>query len=172
MSKILYKGIDVSHHQGVIDWDKVKDSGVQFAILRAGYCKEINQIDSKFIQNYNGCKSNNILTGAYWYSYAKSVNEALQEAKICCEILKNKQFEFPVLFDIEEESQSELGKEICSEICKTFCNHLESQGYFAGIYTFDSFAQSNLTDEVKNRYTMAIARVGSEPKSSYAIWQH
>lgn len=175
MAEILYKGIDVSHHNGTIDWAKVKNSGnVQFAIIRAGFGKNISQKDKQFERNYIGCKENNIPVGAYWYSYAGSAAEALQEAKICLEVLKGKQFEYPILFDIEESSQVKLGKDICSEICKSFCNYLEQNGYYAGIYTFDSFANTNLTESVKNRYTMAVARVDSNPPkySPYDIWQY
>lgn len=174
MAEILYKGIDVSHHNGTIDWTKVKNSGIEFAIIRAGFGKNISQKDKQFERNYIGCKENNIPVGAYWYSYAGSAAEALQEAKICLEVIKEKQFEYPILFDIEEKSQVELGKDICSEICKTFCNHLEQNGYYAGIYTFDSFANTNIAESVKNRYTMAVARVDSKsPKySPYDIWQY
>lgn len=173
MADILYKGIDVSHHNGEIDWEKVKKSGIDFAILRAGYGKLANQKDKQFERNYLGCKKHNIPTGAYWYSYAKTEQEAEQEAKACLEVLQGKEHEYPILFDIEEKMQSELGKEKCSEICKTFCNYLEQNGYYAGIYTYDSFANTNLTDEVKKRYTMAVARIGTEPKhSDYDIWQY
>ena len=68
------KGIDVSEHQGNIDWAKVKGN-VSFVILRAGYGDAItypNQIDRTFEKNYKGCKNNNIPCGVYWYSYAQS----------------------------------------------------------------------------------------------------
>ncbi len=174
MKSLLSKGIDVSHHNGVIDWKKVKQSGeVDFALIRAGYGQVITQKDKQFENNYKGCKDNNIPVGVYWYSYAKSVKDAIEEAKICLEIIKDKQFEYPILFDIEEKSQMALGKDICSEICIAFCSYLEEHGYFAGVYTFDSFANTSITDNVKNRYTMAIARLGSEPKySCYDIWQY
>ncbi len=75
--KATAKGIDVSKHQGVIDWDKVKASGqVDFAILRAGFGKESSQIDVQFEWNYSECKRLGIPCGAYWYSYAKTAAEA------------------------------------------------------------------------------------------------
>jgi len=76
----MTKGIDVSVHQGEIDWKKVKSDAVKFAILRAGYGREITQKDAQFEKNYAGCKVNAIPVGAYWYSYAVSVDEAKQEA--------------------------------------------------------------------------------------------
>lgn len=79
--KILVKGIDVSYAQGNINWSHVKADGIKFALIRAGYGRELSQKDSQFENNYAGCKSNGIPCGAYWYSYAKSAEEAKQEAK-------------------------------------------------------------------------------------------
>ena len=73
------KGIDVSHHNGTIDWNKVKADGISFAILRAGYGKVASQVDAKFFQNYRNAKAAGVPVGAYWYSYAMSEDEAL-----CC----------------------------------------------------------------------------------------
>ncbi len=75
----MTKGIDVSIHQGDIDWKKVKSDSVEFAILRAGYGREFPQKDAQFEKNYAGCKANAIPVGAYWYSYALSVDEAKSE---------------------------------------------------------------------------------------------
>lgn len=174
MAEILYKGIDVSYHNGTIDWKAVKNSGsVQFAILRAGYGKSISQKDKQFENNYAGCKLNEIPCGAYWYSYALSADEALEEAKTCLDIIKGRRFEYPILFDIEEDRHIKLGREKCSEICRTFCDYLEKNGYYAGIYTFDSFANTNLADNIKKRYSMAIARIGDKPRySTYSVWQY
>ena len=79
MSDIL-KGIDVSKHQGDIDWEKVKNSGVKFVIIRAGYGRFTSQKDPKFEYNYSECKRLGIPVGAYWYSYAVSKSEGVQEA--------------------------------------------------------------------------------------------
>ncbi len=72
----MTKGIDVSVHQGKIDWKKVKSDLVDFAILRAGYGSGASRKDAQFERNYEGCKANDIPAGAYWYSYALSVDEA------------------------------------------------------------------------------------------------
>lgn len=100
------KGIDVSKFQGKVDWAAVKASGeVDFVIIRAGYGRETSQEDVQFKNNYVGCKMNNIPVGAYWYSYAESVEDARQEARACLEVIKGKQFEYPIYFDIEEKFQ-------------------------------------------------------------------
>ena len=133
---VKLKGIDVSHYQGNINWVKVKGN-VDFAILRAGYGDAISypkQVDSTFERNYKGCKDNNIPCGVYWYSYARSVAEAKQEAKACLSVIKGKTFEYPIYFDLEEKSQFAKGKAFCESIVKAFCNTLEEAGYYAGLY--------------------------------------
>ena len=90
-------GIDVSEHQGNINWSHVKTDGVKFALIRAGYGKELSQKDSQFENNYVGCKSNGVPCGVYWFSYAESVAEAKQEAQVCLQIIKGKTFEYEIV---------------------------------------------------------------------------
>ena len=99
----ITKGIDVSEHQGVIDWAKVAKDGVQFAVLRAGYGRELSQKDKQFERNYAGAKAAGIKVGAYWYSYANSVERGEQEARTCLKVLEGKCFELPIFFDQEYE---------------------------------------------------------------------
>ena len=90
-------GIDVSKHQGDIDWAKVRNSGkTAFAILRAGYGKIISQKDSKFEEYYAECEKNQIPVGAYWYSYAMYPEEARQEAEFFLQGIKGNKFAYPV----------------------------------------------------------------------------
>ncbi|MDE5946351.1 MAG: glycoside hydrolase family 25 protein [Oscillospiraceae bacterium] len=166
-------GIDVSSHQKNIDWNKVKNN-IEFAILRAGYGREVSQRDDFFEENYRKCKENNIPCGAYWYSYATTKQDALKEADVCLEVIKNKKFEYPIYFDIEDSSQSSLGREKISEISETFCKRLEEAGYWTGIYSYKSFLESNLTEEIRNRYAVWIAHTGVEKTNysgQYGIWQ-
>lgn len=154
-------GIDVSKHNGNIDWYKVADSkNVEFALIRTGYGrKSLNQIDPAFEANYNGCKRNGILVGAYHYSYAQSVAESIAEAEFCCEIIKDKKFEFPIYFDFEDKTQTHLSKQTCSEMVRAFCGVLEEKGYWAGIYSYDSFFQTNLDSTIPKRFAAWVARV-------------
>ena len=94
---LLLEGIDVSSYQGTINWPAVAKSKY-FAIIRAGtgYGGGDNQ-DSKFEENYKNAKNAGVKVGAYWYSYAKSVSDAKNEAKYFMGHLKGKQFEWPVL---------------------------------------------------------------------------
>ena len=123
------KGIDVSVHNGNIDWNRVKNAGIQFAILRAGYGKVASQKDKQFENNYNGAKLAGIPVGAYWYSYAKTVAEARQEAEVCVSILADKQFEYPIWFDQEERDILATGKANSSAMVRAFCEVLEKAGY-------------------------------------------
>ena len=171
-TKNLLKGIDVSYAQGVIDWEKVKASGlVDFAILRAGYGKETSQIDDQFSRNYTACKQLGIPVGVYWYSYATTVDEAEQEAKVCLQTIQGKQFEYPVAFDIEEARCLPQADALST----TFCTALENAGYYTAIYTFKSALESNFSAAVKNRYDIFLSHIGvqqTDYAGSYGLWQY
>jgi Lyzozyme M1 (1,4-beta-N-acetylmuramidase) len=97
-----FKGIDVSKWNGTIDWQKVKGSGIDFAIIREGFgVKSPNQIDEKFKYNITGAKNAGISCGAYHYSYAVSVQEAVNEAQFCLENIRGYQLAYPIAFDAE-----------------------------------------------------------------------
>lgn len=148
-------GIDVSKHQGVIDWSKVK---TDFAILRAGFGRYASQKDPQFERNYAGAKAAGIPVGAYWYSYAKSAEEAHEEAKACLQVLRGKQFEFPIYFDIEDSTQASLGKTVLTAMCEAFCDTLEKAGYFAGVYASTYWLTSKLNHaRLVGKYTIWMA---------------
>ena len=106
----MIKGIDVSSWQGNIDFAKVKASGIDFVIIRAGYGRETRQNDNCFEVNYRNAKAAGLDVGAYWYSYADSAEDAVKEAKACMEVIKGKKFEYPIFFDLEEQSQFAKGR--------------------------------------------------------------
>ena len=167
-------GIDVSVHNGNIDWKSIKASGkVDFCIIRAGYGKSISQKDVKFEQNYAGCKAQGIPVGAYWYSYAITPAEAEAEARVFLQAIAGKQFEFPVYFDIEEKSALNTGSKNVSAIVKAFCSTMEKAGYWCGVYASRSHVQTYFDSEVKNRYSLWIAKWGSKLNYSgeVRIWQ-
>lgn len=168
------KGIDVSKHQGNVNWSHVKADGVQFAIIRAGYGKQASQKDTQFENNYAGCKSNGVPVGAYWYSYAATPAEAKQEAAVCLNIIKGKTFEYPIYFDIEEPSVLAKGKAACTAIAKAFLEAVEQAGYFVGIYSSKSHLESCITEELRTRYAVWVAHYGVEKTTyhgQYGIWQ-
>ncbi|MBR7084307.1 MAG: glycoside hydrolase family 25 protein [Oscillospiraceae bacterium] len=172
----MLNGIDVSKHNETIDWQKVKSSGaVDFAILRAGYGRLISQKDIQFERNYAECKKYGIPVGCYWYSYAKSVSEIQTEAKVFLDVIRGKQFEYPVYLDFEEKSQFNLGEAKCCEMAKAFLDILEKAGYYAGIYCSSSYLNSFFKETVDGRYTVWCAHYGvSQPSytGQYDIWQY
>ncbi|MCM1270632.1 MAG: D-Ala-D-Ala carboxypeptidase family metallohydrolase [Ruminococcus flavefaciens] len=170
----LMKGIDVSVHNGSIDWQKVKNAGIQFAILRAGYGREMSQKDARFEENYRNAKAAGIPVGAYWYSYAMSEDEARLEADVFLSVIKGKQFEMPVYFDVEEKKQFDLGKEKVSAIMRAFLEKVEKAGYFVGLYGSASSLTTHTADDIKSRYTIWLAHWAEQTNYSgdYGIWQY
>ena len=171
----VLKGIDVSYCQNEVDWDTAKASGlVDFAILRAGYGKEANQVDTQFNRNYAACKRLSIPCGAYWFSYAMSADEAKREAQVFLQTIKGKSFEYPVYMDLENEKQFALGKAACSAIVDAFLNTLEQAGYFAGLYCSTYYLDNYLSDSIKSRYTIWCAQYASKCtyQNPYGIWQY
>ena len=168
----ILKGIDVSYCQNEVDWDAAKASGlVDFAILRAGYGRETTQVDTQFERNYAACKRLGIPVGVYWYSYATTAAEAEQEAKVCLQTIRGKQFEYPVAFDIEEARSLPQADALCT----AFCNALEKQGYYAAIYTFKSALENNISAAIKSRYDIFLSHVGVQQTSyagAYGLWQY
>lgn len=170
----IRSGIDVSKWQGKIDWAKVKAAGVQFALLRAGYGDTLNypaQIDSTFEHNYSECKRLGIPVGIYWYSYATTPEMARQEARSCLAVIKDKQLDYPVYYDVEEMRIFNTGK--TNDIIKAFADTMGSS-WVVGIYMYRSAVQSYLNDYTKTHYAMAIAEYG--PKLNYTgpygVWQN
>ncbi len=153
------KIIDVSKHNGTIDWVKVKADGIEGAVIRAGYGRESSQKDPLFEQNYKGAVAAGLHVGSYWYSYADTPADAITEAKVFLSTIKGKTFDLPVYFDIEEDKHIKLGKSVCTAMTENFLGTLENAGYFAGVYSFDSFFYSNLTPAIQDKYSIWVARV-------------
>ena len=147
-----YQGIDVSTWQSYIDWPTTAQH-TYFAIIRAGY--GIGGYDDFFQYNYENAKANGVKVGAYWYSYASSVNDAVQEANSIIQALAGKQFEWPIYYDIEEQSIFDAG--IASDIARAFCNVLEQNRYYCGIYSSTYTFNTYFDNDVKTRYTIWLA---------------
>lgn len=166
------KGIDVSKHNGVIDWDKVI---VDFAIIRIGFGMYENQKDEMFERNYTEATKVNIPVGVYHYSYAKSVDEAIKEAELVIKWLNGRKLDLPVYFDIEDNSQKNLSRAILDGMCEAFCNRIEKAGYWAGIYSNKYWATSVISGiKLGKKYTYWIAQYTDECTytGDYAIWQY
>lgn len=168
-------GIDVSMHQGYIDWSKVKQDEIQFAIIRAGYGKEYDQEDPYFDYNIMNAKKNNIDCGVYWYSYANSIESAYREAEVCYSIIKEYNYEYPIYFDIEERLHESMTTAEVSGIVEAFCSTLRNKGYRVGIYSYASFLSTKIYTSVLQKYDVWVAHYGVKTPAysgEYGIWQH
>ena len=169
-----YKGIDVSKHQGKIDWTKVKAAGVQFAMLRAGYGRYDNQKDEQFEANYKGATAAGIPVGAYHYSYATTAEQAKQEAEVFLGWIKGKNLTYPVAFDIEDKKQANLGVSVISDIIRAFCEAVEAAGYYVVVYANKDWLTNRIDADCKSRYDIWLAQWTSKPTytGSYGMWQY
>lgn len=174
MASYVAKGIDLSAHNGTVDFKKLKGQ-VDFIILRAGFGKIATQKDKMFETYYKGCKDNDIPVGVYWFSYCLTETDAILEAKACMECIKGKQFEYPIYFDMEEPKQCKLPKEKCTAIANAFCGELEKNNYWCGVYSMDSFFKNNLIENIQSRYAIWVARVENVKPTytnKYQMWQY
>ena len=163
------QGIDVSEHQGNINWQQVKASGqVDFAIIRAGYGRETYQKDKFFEQNYAGAKAQNIPIGIYQYSYADSVADAEREAETCLTWLNGRAVDSYVIFDFEESKiidklnkddipDNDITPDVLSQMAIAWCKKIEAAGYTPMIYVNPDF--------ITNKYNYKMLK-----ESGYDIW--
>jgi GH25 family lysozyme M1 (1,4-beta-N-acetylmuramidase) len=171
----LAHGIDVSFWQEGIDWKSVKESGIDFAIIRAGYGRLISQKDTRFDENVLGAKEAGIDVGVYWYSYADSVEAAILEAEVCYEVIKDYQFEYPIYFDIEDPLIANLPASTLSEITDAFCSTLEAKGYYVGITSYTAFLTYKLLPYLYEKYDVWVAHYNVTAPTyigNYGIWQY
>ena len=154
-------GIDVSEHQGKIDWAKVKADGVAFAIIRCGYGSDYtSQDDDYFLENVRGAQANGIPFGVYLYSYATKATGAAPSAQSeAAHVLRQlkaaglspSKLALPVFYDLEEDAQWELSASRVGTLAEAFCSVLSSQGYKVGIYANQNWWKNKLTDPVFER---------------------
>ncbi len=135
-------GIDVSYHQGEIDWELVREEGVNFAIIRLGfrgYESGKLVIDEKYLENIAGANAAGIDAGVYFYTQAISVEEAVEEADYVIENLEGYELSMPIVFDIERPSASsfrtqDLSMQEFTDLTIAFCERVREAGYEPMIY--------------------------------------
>lgn len=167
------KGVDVSYWQKEIDWNKVKASGIKFAIIRCGYGN--GGVDSYFERNVKECERVGIPWGAYYFSYAESVEEAKRELDNCLKLLKGKKPSYPVYYDLEDEATTgSQSNSTILKMAKVFVNGIEKAGYWAGIYANTNWFNTRLTDSWYDRKAKWVAQYNDKNtyKKSYGIWQY
>lgn len=188
----LFRGIDVSVHQGTIDWGTVKQYGnIDFAIIRCGYGSDYSsQDDLQFLNNVNGCLSNQIPFGIYLYSYACNTSMAHSEAHHVLRLLKTagltpSHLVYPVYLDLEQEHGGRpagvddknnsilLSNAALADIAMTFCDTVDNAGYRSGVYANTNWWTNYLTDSSFNNRSKWVAQYNPvcTYAGSYDIWQ-
>lgn len=169
-------GIDISRWQGDFNFSAALKEGVSFIILKGGGGDDGLYTDSKFEKNYNNAKKLNIPVGVYWFSKAITTEDAIAEADYFFKnILHNRQFELPVFIDVEHEEMLSLNKDKVTDIIKSWCNYLESKGYWVGIYSSVYAFSNHMHDKELEKYTHWVAQWSKEctykNKDVLGFWQ-
>lgn len=178
---VQINGIDVSSHNGTINWSSVKSAGVQFAMLRDGYGGDGNasiwddQTDTQFEANYSGAVQNGIKVGVYHYSYATNATMASQEADECLHILNSRHLDYPVAYDVEDACHNGLSSDTLGQIVQAFCSKIQQAGYKVMVYSNKDFYLNHLTSSLVSQYDSWIAHTGGATSSGVSpcsIWQY
>lgn len=176
---VTAQGIDVSEHQGRIDWDAVKASGIDFAILRIGFGAPSwgGRVDYQFSRNISECERLGIPFGIYIYSYARDDQQAADEASMVIDCLSGHNPRLPVYYDLEDKSIIADGRQsgIASR-ARIFCNRISAAGYNPGIYANLYWFNNILTDSVfkSGSWDHWIAQYNSKCHytGNYSFWQY
>ena len=171
--------IDVSEHNGKIDWKKVKADGIEGVIIRAGYGK--GNVDKKFTANITGAMKNKLNIGIYWFSYAYTVDMAKREARYCNDIIEPYKgiLKMPVFYDWEYDSMKfakkngeEPGKKEITYMTKAFCQEISDLGYDAGYYLNLDYSKRFYDESMLMEYKRWFARYIKEEQKDCYLWQY
>lgn len=176
-------GIDVSSHQGTIDWKKVKEAGVQFAYIRCGYrgyeTGLINK-DETFDYNISQAKANGIQVGVYFFSQAVSQKEAEEEAEFTLSCMKKYDIDLPVVYDFEKPGgifarTYTQSKDVTTENAVLFCHIMQRKGYDAMIYNSTNLFEKLFNLEYIQEFGTWVAHYNTPYPTypyTYQIWQY
>ena len=174
-------GIDVSGKNGEIDWKKVGDAGVEFAIIRAGYRGAVTGSlveDPFFEENMKGAAANGISVGVYFFTQAVNEVEAVEEASAVLRLIRDYELDFPVFLDTEgvgiDGRADALDAETRAMVCEAFCRTVESGGYDAGVYGSRHWFGERLKMDGLQDYHIWLAEYRSIPRYEgyYHMWQY
>ena len=166
------KGVDISEHNGSVNFSTLKNNGVKFVIIRLGYGSNYtNQDDKRFAENVKKAEAAGMPWGAYLYSYAKNTSMAKSEAEHALRLLKGKTPLYGVWYDVEDPQLSGVDVVATSQ---TFCDAMEDAGYYAGIYASLSWLNGSLNSSKLDKYDKWVAQWNSSCtyKKAYGIWQY
>lgn len=172
----MKKGIDVSEHNGTINWENVKNSGIEFVIIRLGWIgnKNNHTLDKKFEENYINAKNVGLQIGVYVYSYVEN-SEAMQNAiSWVQEKLKGKTLDYPVFLDVEDNQISYLENETLTTLCKQFCERLTNfkTGVYANLDWFNN--KLNVNELINYKIWLAQWTSANSHSANFKVnmWQY
>ena len=174
-------GIDVSYWQGDIDWQQVKDAGVEFAMIRIGWRgseQGLLDIDEYARQNYDGAKAVGIKVGCYFFSQSISPEEAVEEAEYVLELVKDWQLDMPIVYDWEyisaESRTGAVDARLLTDCTIAFCERILQAGYTPMIYFNADQSHKQMFLEELTDYPFWLAMYESEMDYPYKIdmWQY
>ena len=178
------KGVDVSVHQGTIDWQQVADAGFDFAMIRVGYrgygTEGNMRGDTQFVNNVQGALDAGLDVGIYYFSQAITVEEARQEAAYVIEQIAPYRITYPVVFDWERQNyagsrtQTIPDTDLLCSMANAFCADIEAAGYEAMIYFYQNLAYNNLDLSQLLDYPFWLAQYTDYPSFYYDfdMWQY
>lgn len=172
-------GIDVSKWNKDIDWEAVKESGVQFVIIRCGYRGSKTGVlveDPYFRQNIEGAKAAGLKVGVYFFTQAITPAEAVEEASMALKLTEEYELDYPIFIDTEGSGgrADALDAATRTAVCNTFCQTVEQAGESAGVYASRNWYYNHVDDDVLAEYTIWVAEYREEPLyvGRYEIWQY
>ena len=173
------RGIDVSKWNGNIDWKAVKNSGIEYVIIRCGYrgsSKGVLVEDPKFVTNIKGATAAGLKVGVYFFTQAVSEAEAVEEASMVLELIRNYKISYPVFLDVEASGGRADGidKTTRTAVCQAFCKTIQSGGYTAGIYANKTWLTEKIDTSKLSAYKIWLAQYASAPTYTgrYDLWQY
>ncbi len=175
-------GIDVSSHQKDIDWDKVKEAGIEFVYIRCGYRgyqTGLLNTDEMFYDHYNGAKEAGLKVGVYFFSHAINIDEAIEEAYYTYELIKDLDIDLEVVYDLEDIDYDESRLEGVSSDTRTDCamafsSKIQELGYDPMIYTNLYWTEIHYDLEKVMNYPIWFAQYSDTPDFPYyfTLWQY
>lgn len=172
----MIKGIDISNHNGVINFNKVKESGIGFVMIRSSY-GWFNE-DKSFRNNVKGCEAVGLPYGLYHYSYARNLNEAQTEVEGLIRLAKSCNPTYPIVIDMEDadgyKAKNGVSNDMCIQICEYECKKLEEAGYYAMIYANLDWLKNIINDSRLDRFDKWVAQWASNCtyNKTFGIWQY
>lgn len=165
----IARGIDVSKHNGAINWSQVAASGVQFTFIKVGSTN--SGIDPQFAANITGAQAAELKTGVYIYSYATTPEQAANEANLVLQWIAPYTVNYPVVFDIEDKCHKNLSNQQLIDIINAFCTVIDGAGYYPVVYSGKNMFAQKLSNVGWDKW-VAQYNDNCEYNNNVCFWQY